>query len=66
MSYDPPMNQNEIITSISYYKISALSFVTIMNNIYLYPAFSNYCIICPYHSKERLVMFLPNIYPGLL
>ena len=66
MSYDPPMNQKEIIASISFYKINASSLVPIMNNIYLYPAFSNFCIICSYHSNERLVVFLPNIYPGLL
>ena len=37
-------------------KINALSLVT----------FSNFCIICSYNSNERLVMFLHNIYPGLL
>ena len=63
MSCDPPMNQIEII---AFTKINASSLVPIMNNIYLYPAFSIFCIICSYHSNERLVMFLPNIYPGLL
>ena len=63
MSCNPPMNQKEII---AFTKINASSLVPIMNNIYLYPVFSNFCIICSYHSNERLVMFLPNIYPGLL
>ena len=54
MSCDPPMNQNEIIASISFYKINALSLVTIMNNVYLYPAFSNFCIICSYNSNDYL------------
>ena len=66
MSCDPPMNQKEIITNICFYTKNASSLVTIMNNIYLYPVFSNVCIIYSYHSNERLVMFLPNIYPGLL
>ena len=66
MSCDLPMNQKEIIASISFYTKNASSLVTIMNNIYLYPAFSNCCIICSYHSNERLVMFLPDMYPGLL
>ena len=65
MSCDPPINQKEIKTSISFYKTNAASLVPKMN-IYLYPAFSNFCIICSYQNKERLVMFLPNIYPGLL
>ena len=67
MSCDPQMNQKEIIASISFYnKTNASSLVTLMNSIYLYTAFSNFCIICSYHSNERLVMFLPNISPGLL
>ena len=64
MSCDPPKKDN------SKHKLlhkNASSLVTIMNNIYyLYPAFWNVCIIGSYHSNERLVMFLPNIYPGLL
>ena len=68
MSCDRPMNQKEIIASISFLqkKPHTSSLVTIMNNIYVYPAFSNFCIICSHHSNEKLVMFLPNIYPGLL
>ena len=59
----PPMNQTEIIASISikFTKINALSLVTSMNNIYLYHVFSNFCIICSYNRNERLEMFLPNI-----
>ena len=61
MSCDPPMNQKEIIASISLYTKNASSLATIMN-IYLYPAFSNVCVIYSYHNNKRLVMFLPNIY----
>ena len=64
MSCDQLMNQNEIIASISFYKNKRL--IVSYNNIYLYPAFSKFCIICSYYSNERLVMFLPNMYSGLL
>ena len=64
MSFDPSKRDNSK-HKLSHKKASSL--VTKMNNIYyLYPAFPNVCIICSYHSNERLVMFLPNIYPGLL
>ena len=65
MSCDPPMNQNEIIASISFYKDKHL-IVSYYNEQHLYPSFSNFCIIYSYHSNKRLVMVLPNIYPGLL
>ena len=66
MSCDPPMNQKEIKASISFYKNKRLIDLYYNEHLFIYPAFSNFCIICSYHSNERLVMFLPNIYPGLL
>ena len=65
MSCNPPMNQKEIIASISFYKNKRL-IVSSYNEQHLFIPCSNFCIICSYHSNERLVMFLPNIYPGLL
>ena len=54
MSFGLPMNQKEIITYKHklLQKINASSLVPIMNNIYLYPALYNVCIICSYHSNE--------------
>ena len=66
MSCDPQMNQKEKMASISFYKNKRLIVSSYNEQHFLYLAFSNFCIICSYHSNERLVMFLPNIYPGLL
>ena len=66
MSCDPPMNQNEIIASLSFYKNKCL-IVSNYNEHHLFkPCLFDFCIICSFHSNERLVMFLPNLYLGLL
>ena len=45
MSCDPPMNQKEIIASISFNKNKCLILVPFIN--YLYPDFSNFALFAP-------------------
>ena len=67
MSCDPPMNKKEIRASISFYENKRLivSYNNEEQHLFI-PCLFEFLYYLPYHSSERLVMFLPNIYPGLL